>query len=126
PPLSEADVGQIGRAFNDQSSRSAPTPLSGMPIAAPVGSLPPAASMIRPYASPSMQRRAVRASNRRTVLAIATLGTIIGVLAAVLVTGSGDDDIPITDTGDSGSATVAMAPPRPAMPQPTSDPIETK
>jgi serine/threonine-protein kinase len=117
PALTDADVDQLGQAFNNQSSRSMPTPLSGMPVIAPPGPM-----TMRPYPTPSMQHRAVRSNNRRTVFAIATLGTIAGVLAAVLVTGDADDD-KTTDQVDPGSGS-AIAKLEPAAKQPTAEPIE--
>ncbi len=110
-PLSDGEVDQIGHAFNNQSGTMPPvqSPLiAGQPLNALPMSRPSLASSPAPYLPTAMFNVAQRKSNRRTVLAIAVLGTIVGVLAAVLVTGGGgaDDDPPaIADHGLGGSNT---------------------
>jgi hypothetical protein len=103
-PLDDSEVDQIGAAFNNQSGTLPPVqspliagqPLNALPLSRPSisKSNPP------PYMPTAMFNIQQRKSNRRTVIAIAVLGTIIGVLAAVLVTGGGGDD-PTPTTADN-------------------------
>ncbi len=99
-PLSDGEVDQIGHAFNNQSGTMPPVQ-SPLIASQPLNALPmsrPSLSGPAPYLPTAMFNVAQRKSNRRTVFAIAVLGTIIGVLAAVLVTGGGigDDEPPAT------------------------------
>jgi serine/threonine protein kinase len=131
-PLDEVEVDQIGQAFNNQSGTLPPVPLPPMP-GQPLHTFPtsrPSMSMRQPppYMPTQMFNVHQRRSNRRTVFAIAVLGTIIGVLAAVLVTGGGADDPVKPDVVVSGNdkpsdpkpADPTPADPKPADPKPNS------
>jgi len=90
-PLSEREVDQIGQAFNNQSGTMPPIN-SPLIASQPLNALPTSRPSIKsspPYMPTAMFNVHQRKSNRRTVFAIAVLGTIIGVLAAVLASGSG-------------------------------------
>ena len=110
-PLSDGEVDQIGQAFNNQSGTMPPvqSPLiTGQPLNALPMSRPSLASSPAPYLPTAMFNVQQRKSNRRTVFAIAVLGTIIGVLAAVLVTGGksdGDEPPATADNFLEGSST---------------------
>ena len=128
-PLSDGEVDQIGQAFNNQSGTMPPvhSPLiTGQPLNALPMSRPSLASGPAPYLPTAMFNVQQRKSNRRTVFAIAVLGTIIGVLAAVLVTGGkGDGDEPpaTADNFLGGSSTPKETNPdtKPADPPKTPD-----
>ncbi len=96
-PLSEGEVDEIGQAFNNQSG-TLPPMQSPLIANQPPLVLPTSRPSIKhaPYMPTVMFNLHQRKSNRRTVFAIAVLGTIIGVLAAVLVTGGSSDDEPTT------------------------------
>ncbi len=91
-PLTDGDIDQIGQVFNN-ASNSAVAPPPMLPLAA----MGPSAQMASISPSASMIERVRVSNNRRTFFAIAVLGTIAGVLAAVLVTGKDDDGLTIPD-----------------------------
>ncbi|MBA2542465.1 MAG: protein kinase, partial [Deltaproteobacteria bacterium] len=125
--LDDNEVDQIGQAFNNQSGTLPPVPSPliaqhAMPMSRPSLASSPAAPVYLPTA---MFNVVQRRSNRRTIFAIAVLGTIIGVLAAVLVTG-GSGDEPSGGGSDSllaggGDDSTTTTPPKQA---PTAEPIK--